>query len=87
MTAYFLRVLEGEEPSQYTNDAKLTWQDVESARTRVWEAWKAANQDYDADLLPQLTPLADSLTHSWLLPAALEPTAKLPFFYGSKGDV
>lgn len=87
LTAYFLRVLEGEEPSQYTNDAKLTWQDVGSARTRVWEAWKAANQNYDADLLPQLTPLADSLTHSWLLPAALEPTAKLPFFYGSKGDV
>lgn len=52
----------------------------------VWKAWREANATMSDDKLPSLRNLSDSITASWLLPATLEPNAKMNYYWGSKGS-
>lgn len=51
----------------------------------VWKLWEYANAGYKEELLPELQPLSSESVWSWSLPASLEPSAVMPFYWGSKG--
>lgn len=61
------------------------WGDAASWQAMVWQAWRRANGMMTADRLPALRSLADSVTGAWTLPATLEPSARMDYFWGSKG--
>lgn len=51
----------------------------------VWQAWQQACRA-SALRLPALRPLADARSGCWLLPDSLEPSAAMPFYWGTKGE-
>lgn len=54
---------------------------------RVWAAWQKANAQNEEEKLATITALRDSVPSHWLLPAALEPDARMNYYWGSKGEV
>lgn len=83
MTEYFNAVLTGQTakaPSRY-----ITPKELDTKRAEVWKAWTAAVRAEAGDTLPRLDSLSLGVSARWALPAALEPSATMPFYYGAKG--
>lgn len=55
-------------------------------REMVWTAWREANHDFKEDKLIAPHALKAKEHGAWHLPAALEPNATMPFYFGSKKD-
>ena len=85
MKTFFASHLEGS-TAAYTESTTLSWSGVEAQRAQVWQAWCEANLEFEEDKLPSLRPLTNADTLLWPLPEALEPSAVMPYYYGSKGD-
>lgn len=84
--AHFSSVIAGDK-TQYQSDACIPLDELDAARRQVWDAWRQANNEYQEDKLSErLYPLTMSLEWSWALPAELEPTAVMPFRFGTKGS-
>lgn len=81
---YFTAYLQNNNKS-YTINQRIRWQDVNSYRATVWQAWCKANTDFDEERLPALRPLTNTDTLLWHLPESLEPNATMPYYYGTKG--
>lgn len=83
MELYFSKVLQGltvEVPGR-----KCSVSDLAERRKAVWQAWKNAHAALKEPGLPSLDSLGAAPVGRWDLPAALEPQATLPFYFGSKG--
>ncbi len=52
----------------------------------VWTAWREANRNFQEDKLIAPQALKAKEHGAWHLPAALEPNATLPYYFGSKKD-
>ncbi len=81
---YFTAYLQNNNKS-YTINQRIRWQDVNSYRATVWQAWCKANTNFDEERLPALRPLTNTDTLLWHLPESLEPNATMPYYYGTKG--
>lgn len=58
----------------------------DDSEAAVWDLWKQANDSFTEDKLPSMKPLSNPSVGRWPLPADLEPSARMPFYWGSKGD-
>lgn len=83
VTTYFEQTLKGNKAVLPT--ASLSAKKLNASRLMVWEAWKAANAQLDEPRLPMLDSLGAAVTAQWDIPANLEPDARMPFYFGSKG--
>lgn len=70
---------------QLPADRKISLSQTETERSRIWAAWQAAVRRTEQEPLIPLAPLAQADTGRWHIPAALEPHASMPYYYGSKG--
>ncbi len=52
----------------------------------VWAAWREANHDFQEEKLATPQALKAKKEGAWHLPAALEPNATMPYYFGSKKD-
>ena len=84
-TDYFSKVLHGETSVELPRK-NLPLRKVDEMRKTVWQSWCEANAASGEDALPALQPLSSTSKGSWLLPDSLEPSATMPFYYGSKGE-
>ena len=82
---HFLQHLQGEE-IPFTSSYTFQKEDIAECQAKVWAAWRAANNKFEEDTLPVLTPLAEKKDYKWPLPAELEPNAVMPFYWGTKGE-
>ena len=82
---HFLRHLQGENVS-FSSDYTIRNEEIATNQKKVWTAWCSANNQFEEDKLPVLTPLSEKNNYKWPLPENLEPHAIMPFYYGSKGD-
>lgn len=60
--------------------------DADDPAAAVWDLWRTANSSFAEEPLPELKPLSGNDPGSWSLPASLEPSAVMPFYWGSKGE-
>ena len=86
MTAFFLNYLSGKE-TVYEDATSIKLTDIPKEQHLVWEAWKEANKKFNEQKLIVLEKLENGKSGSWELPAALEPHAVMPYYWGSKGEV
>ena len=84
VSAYFNEVL-AEKNASYTEEQKISLEQVEEAQKAVWDLWVDANTNFDEEKLISLKELSKSPTGKWNLPAKLEPNAVMDYYYGSKG--
>lgn len=59
--------------------------EVEQWRRRVWRSWQTVCRRYEGDKLTAPEPLDSLRTYMWHLPDSLEPSADMPFYWGTKG--
>lgn len=83
LQSYFEQSLQGK--AGEAPHKKLSMKKVAQMRNQVWNAWKTANGAFSEQRLPQLQPLSAHVSSSWTLPDSLEPSAVMPFYFGSKG--
>lgn len=83
LETYFLHSLQGQTATAPSR--RISPRKINETRKTVWNAWKAANAAYDEQRLPAPRPLASPATGAWQLPDSLEPSATMPFYYGTKG--
>lgn len=62
----------------------IKWKDAEKYQTLVWEAWKEANAQMNEEKLIPLRTLCAKNKGLWHLPASLEPSATMPYYWGIK---
>ena len=84
---YFLHQLE--KKSEVSSDAfsqkkVLKWKEVQKYQTLVWKAWQEANAQLDEEKLIPLRSLCPKNKGMWHLPASLEPSAVMPYYWGIK---
>ena len=70
----------------YVQSQRLSWSDIETHRSEVWQAWCKANHEFGEGKLPVLRPLTNIDTLQWQLPQEMEPNAVMPYYYGTKGE-
>ncbi|MGM9803717.1 MAG: hypothetical protein ACI308_06015 [Muribaculaceae bacterium] len=77
----------------FGGEAEPQWRDVAIKPGRVgeysqavWELWNQACNDYYLDCLPMPDELALEMPYGWQLPAELEANARMPFYFGYKGE-
>ena len=84
---YFLQQLT--KKSEVSSDAfsqkkVLKWKEVQKYQTLVWKAWQEANAQLDEEKLIPLRSLCPKNKVMWHLPASLEPSAVMPYYWGIK---
>lgn len=84
LCAWFGASLAGKAPGTFVPDIKFKPSQTAEMTRMVWDAWCEANNRFDEEKLPALTPLSED-SASWTLPSTLEPNAVMTFRYGSKG--
>ena len=83
----FVRSIEEGMPlDRSTSSPKLEVSDLQEARRGVWAAWKQANAKVKEPKLPAVAALDTGLTGKIVLPAALEPSAVMDYYWGRKGE-
>ena len=85
LSVWFDDYLSGNAPAPFNPDIKFKQSQNEEMTRMVWDAWCRANNAFDEEKLPHLTPLSDD-SASWQIPPSLEPNAVMTFRYGSKGS-
>lgn len=60
--------------------------DIDRYTKLVWEAWREANKALQEDTLVRCDELAKGTAGLWILPESLEPDARMPYYYGYKGE-
>lgn len=83
--SYFSACLAGDE-GDYTSQIAINAAKVSGNTDLVWEAWKSANNNFDEEKLIDLTSLGTKRSGSWLLPASLEASATMNYYWGSKSN-
>lgn len=78
---YFSKTLNNE-PCDFENRATVRAEQIQKAREQVWQAWRNAVNNYDEEKLPSLGMLEQREITCWDLPAELEPSATMPFYWG-----
>ena len=83
----FVRSIEKGMPlDRSISSPKLEVSDLQEARRGVWAAWKQANAKVKEPKLPAVAALDTGLTGKIVLPAALEPSAVMDYYWGRKGE-
>ena len=83
--AYFDERLSGKDDA-FSDDVILSADKVDENTDLVWAAWKAANDAFNEEKLIEITPLSEGNHSKFSLPSELEPSAVMPYYYGSKGS-
>ena len=82
---YFLQHLKGQTATPPAGSFSI--KQLDEMRAMVWRAWCEAYTQTRTDLvLPAPDSLSAAQPHAWPLPAALEPNATMPFYFGAKGQ-
>lgn len=84
--AFFSARLAGDTEAVYDKSKKIKPKDVAAMRDMVWDAWRQANSSAKECKLPEPTALDSAQSHSWPIPAELEPDATMPYLFGFKGE-
>lgn len=84
LRTYFTDRLSGSQDA-FTDDVVLSADDIDENTDLVWAVWKAANDAFSEEKLIDITPLTAGNHGQFSLPAELEPSAVMPYYYGSKG--
>ena len=82
--SYFIEFLKNgtcEEPIEKNVPLKK----INKVRTDIWNAWVDANQHFDEEKLIELDSISLGRHSHFNIPDSLEPNAKMPYYYGSKG--
>ena len=85
---YFSDVLTAEfsdEIERFGDKSELELKYAEDNAGLVWKAWKDANDDFAEEKLIDVGPLSQGVSGRWTLPSGLEPSAVMPYYFGSKG--
>lgn len=83
---YFSTYLGGDN-APYVSDFSVKPAKVGDVETRVWDEWRKANTALSEERLPaSVSPLRDESHYRWQLPASLEPSAVMPYYFGYKGE-
>lgn len=85
---YFSDVLSAEfsdEIERFGDKSVLELKYAEDNAGLVWKAWKDANDDFAEEKLIDVGPLSQGVSGRWTLPSGLEPSAVMPYYFGSKG--
>lgn len=83
---YFTTYLGGDN-APYVSDFSVKPAKVGDVETRVWDEWRKANTAVSEERLPaSVSPLRDESHYRWQLPASLEPSAVMPYYFGYKGE-
>lgn len=85
IAAFFADYLSGK-VARYDASIGLAASEIDASAEMVWELWKRANDGFAEEKLPAPGPLADVAPGRWALPAALEPNAVMPYYWGTKGS-
>lgn len=64
---------------------RLRGSEVEQWRKRVWRSWQRVCRNYEGEMLVAPEPLDSMRKYVWHLPDTLEPSADMPFYWGTKG--
>lgn len=82
-TAFFKQALQGGTPSVIPSTV-IVENKIETWQKKVWNDWKKANKELEEEKLPSVSLLSGKKTGRWHIPAALEPNAVMPFYWGVK---
>lgn len=85
---YFSDVLTAEfsdEIERFEDKSVLELKYAEDNAGLVWKAWKDANDDFVEEKLIDIGPLSQGVSGRWSLPSGLEPSAVMPYYFGTKG--
>ena len=82
---YFQKVLKGE--NAVIPEKRIKLRRLDAYRQTVWNSWKEANTWDNEQVWPELDSLKAQSTGMWKLPTELEPQAKMPFYWGYKGNL
>ena len=69
----------------YISSRKFSKSETEAVRADVWASWKAANDHFSEEKLQPLIPMSWDGSGLWNIPAELEPDAKMPYYWCSRG--
>ena len=69
----------------YVSSRKFSKSETEAVRADVWASWKAANDHFSEEKLQPLIPMSWDGSGLWNIPAELEPDAKMPYYWCSRG--
>ena len=75
-----------EQHSIYTHSNPIEISEIKDSQKEIWGYWKATNNNFQEEKLPTLSPLSKKENFIWNIPEQLEPNAKMPYYYGSKGN-
>ena len=84
---YFLHQLEKKSDASlaaFSQKKALKWKEAQKYQTLVWKAWQEANAQLDEEKLIPLRSLCPKNKGMWHLPASLEPSAVMPYYWGIK---
>ena len=84
---FFSGSLTGVEQMKTPKGKTLKVKNLEADRQAMWKAWVAANETFEEDKLIPLEALSEGKNATWHLPEALEPSAYMNYYFGSKGEV
>ena len=86
LSAHFQKVLKGDGVC-FKGGSNLKKEDVQKARTLVWDAWRQANSTLEELRLPGMPPLGpEKCLGYWTIPENLEPHAILYYLWGTCGE-
>lgn len=74
-----------DDTAAFRTTIRMKLKETTDMRKTVWQLWKKANESFEEEKLPALTPLSAQSASSWTLPKELEPEAVLNFYWGQKG--
>lgn len=72
--------------TEYVEGRKLKVKAVAKERAKVWEAWVDVNRICKEERLIPLAPISSDTKGVFAIPETLEPNARMPYYYGSKGQ-
>lgn len=84
---YFLHQLEKKSDASlaaFSQKKALKWKEAQKYQTLVWKAWQEANAQLDEEKLIPLRSLCPKNKGMWHLPASLEPSSVMPYYWGIK---
>lgn len=84
ITTHFSGAISGS-VKPYSKSTEITLSDIQKERDLVWKVWKEANSKSTEQKLIPLEALSNGKSDRWNLPSYLEPSATMPYYFGSKG--
>ncbi len=80
--SYFADKL-NEKSTSFNDNLVIKSNKITDTRKKVWQAWHKAVNAHNEERLIELSNLSDRKTGSWQLPATLEESATMPYYWGT----